>query len=283
MGNIQFAEVGEYHQKMNAVYATISGNPVGKVIIDDIKATSRDLTFKPRKQMDIAKYGVCDAGTDALDQAAAAPKGVGGKGPAIWYKGYPDDVTTPDTDERFERSNNKTDDMGTGEGSSVEIGFDPDSYTEACIKRGPASQPDEVLLHEMVHALRMMQGQYNKVPTKNAFYDDEEEFLAIVIANVYVSQKDAAALLRGNHHDHERLWPPLNTSAGFIADKDNYNVLQIYRLTWLPTFTNLAMLVTPKFNPFREVRNKLGDVVGSTFSPGLTLSPAGTYPIPGKP
>jgi Effector protein len=283
MGNINFAQIDDYPQKMNAVYTMISGNPVGKVIIDDIKATSRDLTFKPRKQTDIAKYGVCDAGTEALDQAAAAPRGVGGKGPAIWYKGYPDDVTTRGVDERYEPSNIVTDDKGTGEGSSVEIGFDPDNYTDSCIKRGLGSQPDVVLLHEMVHALRMMQGQYNKVPTKNAFYDDEEEFVAIVIANVYLSQKDAAALLRGNHHDHERLWPPLNTSAGFVADKDNYNVLQIYRLTWLPTFTNLAMLVTPQFNPFREVRNKLGDAVGRNFSPGLTLSPPGTYPIPGQP
>jgi hypothetical protein len=121
------------------------------------------------------------------------------------------------------------------------------------------------------------------IPSKNAFYDDEEELLAIVVANVYVSQKDPAAFLHGNHHDHDRLWPPQNTSAGFVADKDNYNVLQIYRLTWLPTFTNLAMLVTPQFNPFREVRNKLGDVVERTFSPPYTLSPAGTYPIPGKP
>jgi hypothetical protein len=106
----------------------------------------------------------------------------------------------------------------------------------------------------MVHALRMMQGQYNPVPTKNQFYDDEEEFLAIVVANVYISQKDAAALLRGNHHDRDRLWPPLNTSAGFVADKENYNVLQNYQSKWLPTFTNLARLVTPQFNPFREVR-----------------------------
>jgi hypothetical protein len=87
-----------------------------------------------------------------------------------------------------------TADKGTGEGSSVEIGFDPDNYSEACIKRGPGSQPDVVLLHEMVHALRMMQGQYNKVPTKNAFYDDEEEFVAIVIANVYLSQSPSTIM-----------------------------------------------------------------------------------------
>jgi hypothetical protein len=114
MGNIYFTDIGDYASKAYAVYAKILSNPVGKVIIDDMKATSRDLTFKPRKQTDIEKYGVCDAGTQALDQEAAAPKGVGGDGPVgIWYKGYPDDLTTPDKDERYEKSNFVTDDRGT--------------------------------------------------------------------------------------------------------------------------------------------------------------------------
>jgi hypothetical protein len=129
----------------------------------------------------------------------------------------------------------------------------------------------------MVHALRMMQGGYNQIPAGAAsssisFYDDEEEFLAIVATNVYVSQKDAAAPLRGNHHSHEKLWPPLNTSAGFLTDRDNFNTLQIYRLTWLPTFANLSMLATPQSNPFREVRNRLSYLgSGRTFSPPYEL------------
>jgi hypothetical protein len=288
MGNISFTKIDDYAGKIGPIYDKIASNPVGKVIIDDIKATSRDLIFKPRTKTDIDQYGVCDAGTHALDQAAARPNGVGGKGPAIWYTGQQDKPLTANTDERYEPSNIRTDITGTGEGSSVEIAFDPDSYTETCVKRGAASQPDDVLFHEMVHALRMMQGKYNQVPAGKAstaisFYDDEEEFLAIVATNVYLSQKDAAAPLRGNHHDHDKLWPPLNTSAGFLTDKDNYNVLQIYRLIWLPTFTHLAMLVTPNFNPFREVRNRLGDAAERTFSPPYSLSPPGTYPIPGKP
>jgi hypothetical protein len=252
MGGIFFTSVGDYPAKTYKVYDKILNNPVGKVIVDGIKATSRDLTFKPRTQTDIDTYGVCDAHTLALDPPGAYPKGVGGNGSAM-YKGHPDDVKTP-KDERFDKSNIDTIDTGTGAGSGVEIGFDPDNLSQSCINQGPASQPDESLLHEMVHALRMTQGQYNPVPTKNQFYDDEEEFLAIVVANVYISQKDAAALLRGNHHDRDRLWPPLNTSAGFVADKENYNVLQNYQSKWLPTFTNLARLVTPQFNPFREVR-----------------------------
>jgi hypothetical protein len=286
MGTVYFTQVGDYASKAYAIYTKILSNPVGKLIIEEIKGTSRDLTFKPRGTTDVDQYGVCDAGTLALDQAAAHPNGVGGKGPAIWYTGQPDKQMTP-ADERLEDSNINRSDTGTGEGSSVEISFDPDN-AEACINRGAASQPDDTLLHEMVHALRMMQGKYNQIPAGKAlspisFYDDEEEFLAIVVTNVYISQKDAAAPLRGNHHAHDKLWPPLDTSAGFLTDKDNYATLQIYRLTWLPTFTKLAMLVTPKFNPFREVRNRLGDVVGRDFTPPYTLSPPGTYPIPGKP
>jgi hypothetical protein len=116
-----------------------------------------------------------------------------------------------------------------------------------------------------------------------SFYDDEEEFLAIVVTNFYISQKDAAAPLRGNHHTHDKLWPPFDTSTGFLTDKDTYDTLRIYRLTWQPTFAKLALLVTPKFNPFREVRNRLGDVVGRDFSPGIESVPLGTYPVPGRP
>ncbi len=80
MGDIYFTQVGVYASKIYPIYTKILSNPVGKLIIDEIKATSRDLTFKPRKKTDIDQYGVCDAGTLALDEAAAHPNGVGGKG-----------------------------------------------------------------------------------------------------------------------------------------------------------------------------------------------------------
>jgi hypothetical protein len=131
MGNINFTKIGDYAGKIGPVYDKIASNPVGKVIIDDIKATSRDLTFKPRKKTDVDQYGVCDASTLGLDEAAARPNGVGGKGPALWYTGQPDKAMTPNTDERYDPTNIRTDVTGTGEGSNVEIAFDPDNYTES--------------------------------------------------------------------------------------------------------------------------------------------------------
>jgi hypothetical protein len=63
MGDIYFTQVGVYASKIYPIYTNILSNPVGKLIIDEIKATSRDLTFKPRKKTDVDQYGVCDAST----------------------------------------------------------------------------------------------------------------------------------------------------------------------------------------------------------------------------
>ena len=39
----------------------------------------------------------------------------------------------------------------------------------------------------MIHALRNMQGKTNHIPTDDSGYDNDEEFLAIVATNVYIS------------------------------------------------------------------------------------------------
>jgi hypothetical protein len=55
----------------------------------------------------------------------------------------------------------------------------------------PGSLPDTVLLHEMIHGLRQIQGRDNKWPMTGSVrdYENEEEFLAIQITNVYTSSK----------------------------------------------------------------------------------------------
>lgn len=55
---------------------------------------------------------------------------------------------------------------------------------------GPGSTPDEMLLHELVHALRIIAGllrSNRKVPFQKQ-YDDMEEFFAILIVNIYRSE-----------------------------------------------------------------------------------------------
>jgi hypothetical protein len=126
-----------------------------------------------------------------------------------------------------------------------------DQYRKYKCAGGPSSQPDDVLFHEMVHCLRYMQGKANHVPTENSFYDNEEEFLAIVVTNVFISAKGGMAF-RANHHGHELLKPPLNTSQGFLVDRDNLKVMSIHRLLWTDTFNALAMVAacrSPEFRP----------------------------------
>ena len=47
----------------------------------------------------------------------------------------------------------------------------------------------------LIDALRYMQGKSNAIPTEDSAlgYDTEEEFLAIVAANVYMSAKHCTA------------------------------------------------------------------------------------------
>ena len=63
----------------------------------------------------------------------------------------------------------------------------------------PGNAPDEVLYHELVHASRLVNGVYDRVPV-NQKYDDEEEYLAIVLTNIYMSEKGQWRFV-GDHKD----------------------------------------------------------------------------------
>jgi hypothetical protein len=112
--------------------------------------------------------------------------------------------------------------------------------------------PDEILLHEMVHALRDMQGVSNPVPTTMR-YKNEEEFLAVVITNVYMSKKKGNKLLRPDYLHYGPLPDHLNTSDGFLKDDENKRLLAFYSTQWQPVFGRLGDVDTP-FNPFRPFK-----------------------------
>jgi hypothetical protein len=66
---------------------------------------------------------------------------------------------------------------------------------------------DYQLLHELVHAVREMRGQLQMVPTVNKEWDNQEEFFAILIANIYLSET-GKRYLGASHHDFS---PPPRT------------------------------------------------------------------------
>jgi hypothetical protein len=95
--------------------------------------------------------------------------------------------------------------LGLGGGSPAIIDYSPEMWGKSGSAHvsGPGSQPDEVLCHELVHAAREMKGvQSMRAVGDNdvdLLYENEEEFVAIVITNIYLSEKKQTKL-RGTHH-----------------------------------------------------------------------------------
>src|SRR5262249_46463691 len=139
----------------------IAPNPVGQVILKAI-AQATSLTGKkwwtmivPFEGEDYKDFGDCNAGTRARDEDGANVKG---------YKYYLGKLNDPETkgDDREDESET----YGTGEGTDVEVHFSPEMFGKGGCGGGLySSEPDEVLLHELVHALRDMKGLKNRAPT----------------------------------------------------------------------------------------------------------------------
>jgi hypothetical protein len=89
--------------------------------------------------------------------------------------------------------------QGTGTGTSSTIDYTPGMWgpSGTAHAQGPGSLPDEILCHELVHAGRQMKGvQYNKKVSD--FYQNEEEYVAVVVTNIYMSEKKQTKL-RASH------------------------------------------------------------------------------------
>jgi hypothetical protein len=84
--------------------------------------------------------------------------------------------------------------LGEGGGSGSTISFTPDVTDRI---HGPGHEPDEILLHELVHALRALLGQKRCEAVGDRF-DNIEEFGAILITNIYRSECGRSGL-RGDH------------------------------------------------------------------------------------
>jgi hypothetical protein len=161
---------------------------------------------------------------------------------------------------------------GKGGGSNVHVHFSPDTNFASL---GPiGSAPDEVLFHELVHALRQEQGELEDLVTgdQDHDYDDDEEFLAIVMANIYISEKtptDPPPPLRKDHHGFNALPDEESTSVGFLLN----NAENLLWIKWLfpeesDYFNAVAGNPFAVFNPIREyvINQPFYDSLGSTFA-----------------
>lgn len=255
--NIELDGSADYKAAVDVVLTEVGRNEVGSVILSEIADQKRTVTLLEYHKGKEAVHGHHNALASAKDVRAGAPAGVSGAGPGYWYAGKSDDPRTF-KDERYTLMPPRV--AGTGKGSAADIHFSPERHARAT---RPHERPDTVLLHELVHALRYTQGLANPVPTKEPVWDNEEEYLAVVVTNVYQSVKGARPLRRG--HGHQSLAAPLDTSAGFLdfemdvdgtATRTNWEVMSIHERIW-PTFWEIALHVkTAPFNPFRELLSR---------------------------
>ena len=247
--------VVNYENAVVARLRQIERSPVGRIVLEAIRATRRALEIVPYSARDRAQVGTCNAYATEEDRADAAPAGVQP------FRGIDDNPATPG-DERYERATVGLSILrhaviGTGRGSDSAIHYSDDMWlASGCCSAAPGggagAQPDEVLFHEMLHSLREMQGKLNAVPTIGTArdYENEEEFFAVVLTNIYMSSKGSMQL-RASHQGFAPLPAALSTSAGFLSDFHNRRILRDQSTQEPGLFTRLQNVAAP-FNPIRE-------------------------------
>jgi hypothetical protein len=95
--------------------------------------------------------------------------------------------------------------LGTGQGSDSAIHYTP--VPKGTASSGPGSLSDEILLHELVHTGRQVKGIQNFEAIHNGA-QNEEEYLAIIVTNVYLSEKKQTQFRGPNHKTFDVLPQP---------------------------------------------------------------------------
>lgn len=117
---------------------------------------------------------------------------------------------------------------------------------------------DEVLFHEMVHALRGgLEINDDKRALNGALwrYDNTEEFLAIVLTNIYIADEtnSGASGLRAGHRGKMSLEKYFSTSLCFFASSTQIlSLLKTFRKRQGELFDALAK-IKAKFNPLKAM------------------------------
>jgi Effector protein len=179
------------------------------------------------------------------------------------------------------RNGRETREIGLGGGADMVLQYTPNNWgayrehylsgqnlgppTGLARSSGPGSDPDEVLYHELVHATRYLRGVLSLKPM--AGYKNEEEYLAVVVTNIYLSDKGLTAL-RGRYEADVALH--LSTlDPGMARNYENnpehstlppMTLMRNFRQAQRDFFRDLAALSPrPEFNPARRYREITGE------------------------
>jgi hypothetical protein len=159
---------------------------------------------------------------------------------------------------------------GTGKGANSIVYYSAGTFTDPrfidhrltdATVGAAGFEADVVLFHELVHATRTIRGKETHVPVDGRpDFGNIEEYFATVIANIYLSEKDPNAPLRGVYAlpaHPTKDWSVMKNPDGFYDNNDGlsmspHQLMETFKGTQGQFYDDLRKLPTPpKFNPVR--------------------------------
>ena len=145
------------------------------------------------------------------------------------------------------------------------VTYSPSEFSvHGSCSRLPAGQTfgrlwDEILFHELVHVFRNATGRWNKAPALSfgmRQYDDNEEFIAVLCTNIYVSDRSnrIKSGLRAGHADYGAMARIDAARFGLFASSKNAFSLVRQFCTDNPIFTKALSdrLADVEYNPIAD-------------------------------
>jgi hypothetical protein len=236
----------KYNDDITKLLNQINSSDTGSALIGEIAGTKWTMYIRP-----YTIFG--DAGVIEASAGAFGKKGAGDREATL--RGGATGMPSYSTDGKLQPGS------GLGTGTNTVVDFSPDLLTSEAGRKlfsGPGSKVDEALFHEMVHASRFMRGVAFRLPV-NQGYSNEEEYISVVMTNVYLSEKGEPQL-RGRH---ARPNIPLPEPEKFLDNYQNINLSPIvlierFRLSTPRFYLHYSGIPanSAPFNPFREFRDR---------------------------
>ncbi|MFL5240688.1 MAG: M91 family zinc metallopeptidase [Gemmataceae bacterium] len=238
------ADVASYESEVAEQLRTLRGTRTGWCILTEIfMKAGRSMAIKPLVDLDRNWNLPTNAFAGPADPLNATPAGKR----LLACSDSPDTKTSGVLPGNF---------VGTGAGSDVLIRYSPGTWKGSAADK-PGSDGPEILFHEMCHGVRQMNGKmYCSSMADNPGYDTYEEFFAIVVSNMYRSEKGLTTL-RQDHHGFNALPAPLTDPEQFLKDGSNLDHIQKAaeedpKKVLINNLANVAC----RFNPFKVFRDR---------------------------
>ena len=132
--------------------------------------------------------------------------------------------------------------LGAGTGSDSLLRFHPIHWN---YPPGRFDTPEEVLVHELFHAMRQTFGALRNTPLDGDF-DTVEELYSIFVQNMYANERNLP--LRATHHRASSNVSPDHS----IAHNPRFRAPMRDLAAMMPTIVNELANVRTPYNPFRD-------------------------------